>query len=261
MTANLSTAYGANQGDTVQIGLSLNSQLALGGVDFTIEYDSTELRLLNVTQGPGLNNWELFTVSEDDSLSIVQVLAIADIQNGPGHPNPQDFYPHDVAAYYSFEVLTPITQTPVSFFWIRCGDNAASNREGDSLMVLSRLYDPDQQLLWDETDNQNFPDSMRPANIGLPDTCVQRASTIYYLIDMFDGLVTSDYLCGDANGDGAANITDAVHIVQFIFAGGPPPDPYAAGDCNCDGFPNITDVVCLVQYIFAGGPAPCADCP
>jgi len=69
------------------------------------------------------------------------------------------------------------------------------------------------------------------------------------------------FICGDANHDGVANITDAVHIIQWIFAGGPAPDPIEAGDCNCDDVPNITDAVYLIQWIFAGGPAPCEACP
>jgi hypothetical protein len=65
------------------------------------------------------------------------------------------------------------------------------------------------------------------------------------------------YVCGDANADGVANITDAVYLISYIFAGGPAPDPLAAGDVNCDGSANITDAVYLISYIFAGGPEPC----
>ncbi len=68
------------------------------------------------------------------------------------------------------------------------------------------------------------------------------------------------YLCGDANGDGAIDISDAVFLIQYIFAGGQAPNPIAAGDANCDQAVDISDVVYLIQYIFAGGPAPCAGC-
>jgi hypothetical protein len=66
-----------------------------------------------------------------------------------------------------------------------------------------------------------------------------------------------DYVCGDCNGDGTANISDAVYLIAYIFSGGPPPDPLLSGDANCDGTPNISDAVYLISYIFAGGPAPC----
>jgi hypothetical protein len=65
------------------------------------------------------------------------------------------------------------------------------------------------------------------------------------------------YVKGDANGDGAVDISDAVYLIQYIFAGGPAPNPLLAGDANCDGAVDISDAVYLIQYIFAGGPAPC----
>jgi hypothetical protein len=68
------------------------------------------------------------------------------------------------------------------------------------------------------------------------------------------------YICGDADGGGSINISDAVSIIEYIFRGGPPPNPIAAGDSNCDASVNIADAVYLVAYIFSGGPEPCAWC-
>jgi parallel beta-helix repeat protein len=70
-------------------------------------------------------------------------------------------------------------------------------------------------------------------------------------------VIEPPYVCGDANGDATSNITDAVYLISYIFAGGPEPFPYAAGDSNCDGTVNITDAVYLITYIFSGGPPPC----
>ncbi len=67
--------------------------------------------------------------------------------------------------------------------------------------------------------------------------------------------------CGDANGSGIVNISDAVYLVNYIFAGGPAPNPLASGDANCSGGVNISDAVYLINYIFSGGAAPCAACP
>jgi hypothetical protein len=66
---------------------------------------------------------------------------------------------------------------------------------------------------------------------------------------------------GDVDGSGAANISDAVSLINFIFAGGVAPVSLVAGDANGDGTANISDAVYLIQYIFAGGLAPqgCAD--
>jgi hypothetical protein len=70
--------------------------------------------------------------------------------------------------------------------------------------------------------------------------------------------------CGDANGDAGIDISDAVFLIQYIFAGGAAPGncqghPQGLGDANGDGGIDVSDVVYLIQYIFAGGPAP--HCP
>lgn len=69
------------------------------------------------------------------------------------------------------------------------------------------------------------------------------------------------YLCGDADGSDAVNISDAVYLIGYIFSGGPAPDPLAAGDVDCSAAVNISDAVYLITYIFSGGSAPCAACP
>jgi hypothetical protein len=64
---------------------------------------------------------------------------------------------------------------------------------------------------------------------------------------------------GDADGSGGLDISDAVYLIQFIFQGGPPPQPrIEAGDMDCSGGVDISDAVYMIQYIFQGGPpAPC----
>ncbi len=66
--------------------------------------------------------------------------------------------------------------------------------------------------------------------------------------------------CGDANSDGAVDISDAVFLIQYIFAGGAAPGTctyaFGKGDANGDCTVDISDAVYLIQYIFAGGAAP-----
>jgi hypothetical protein len=63
---------------------------------------------------------------------------------------------------------------------------------------------------------------------------------------------------GDANGDGIIDLADAVHLLNYLFKGGPAPNPLEVGDCNCDDLVELADVVYLLNYLFKGGPAPCA---
>ncbi len=67
-------------------------------------------------------------------------------------------------------------------------------------------------------------------------------------------------ICGDANGSRAVDISDAVYLIAYIFAGGASPLPYASGDADCSGAVDISDAVFLIAYIFSGGSLPCQGC-
>jgi hypothetical protein len=62
---------------------------------------------------------------------------------------------------------------------------------------------------------------------------------------------------GDADGNGQVSIGDAVFIINYIFGGGPAPDPLSLADADCSGGVSIGDAVYIINYIFGGGPAPC----
>jgi hypothetical protein len=69
-------------------------------------------------------------------------------------------------------------------------------------------------------------------------------------------IVDSDVVSGDANGDMLVNVSDAVFMVDYIFKGGPAPEPLEIGDFDCSGSISVGDVVYLINYIFRGGPPP-----
>jgi len=66
------------------------------------------------------------------------------------------------------------------------------------------------------------------------------------------------YTCGDVNSNGNVNLADVIYLVNYIFKGGPAPNPLASGDVNKDGKINLADIVYLINFIFKGGPEPCA---
>jgi len=67
------------------------------------------------------------------------------------------------------------------------------------------------------------------------------------------------FVCGDANGDEIINILDITFLIDYLYMGGPPPDPLTAVDVNSDGTVNILDITCLIAYLYDGGPEP--NCP
>ena len=83
--------------------------------------------------------------------------------------------------------------------------------------------------------------------------CAPANNSCGVLIGAFGGGCYS----GDINGDGGANIADAVYLINYLFASGPAPSPVSLADVNCDSKVNISDVVYLINYVFTGGPSPC----
>jgi hypothetical protein len=65
------------------------------------------------------------------------------------------------------------------------------------------------------------------------------------------------FVPGDADGSGDVDIDDVVYLIEYIFSGGPAPDPIESGDGDCSGSVDIDDAVYLILYIFSGGPPPC----
>ncbi|HEX2896914.1 MAG TPA: right-handed parallel beta-helix repeat-containing protein [candidate division Zixibacteria bacterium] len=87
--------------------------------------------------------------------------------------------------------------------------------------------------------------------------CAAANSLCGTLIGALD--VGCDYLCGDATGDGALNLSDIVFLHQYYFECGALPAYFSAGDANCNGKIDIGDIVYLAAHLNSSGPPPC--CP
>lgn len=77
------------------------------------------------------------------------------------------------------------------------------------------------------------------------------------------GGAVSQFVRGDANGDGTSNITDAVSMLWCDFLGTGCAACADAADVDDDGQSDITDVVYILNYLFLGGvnpPAPFEAC-
>jgi hypothetical protein len=107
---------------------------------------------------------------------------------------------------------------------------------------------------------------------SLGDFAANNRGETYWILYLFDDfvpdllyrkLVKYDLggMCGDINASGRIDITDAVHMVNYIFASGPPPRDRRLGDIDCNHRTDISDIVFLINYLFGSGPAPCASCP
>ena len=70
------------------------------------------------------------------------------------------------------------------------------------------------------------------------------------------------FLRGDSFGDGSVDISDAVHILHFLFRSGAPPSCEKAADSNDDGRLGIDDPVGTLLHLFGGRllPDPAGTC-
>ena len=70
-----------------------------------------------------------------------------------------------------------------------------------------------------------------------------------------------NFVRGDANSDGAINLTDGVIPLLFLFSGGAPPACMDAADANDTGAVEITDAIIIFSWLFTGGVAPVEPSP
>ncbi|MBN1441522.1 MAG: hypothetical protein JXA90_02385, partial [Planctomycetes bacterium] len=65
-----------------------------------------------------------------------------------------------------------------------------------------------------------------------------------------------DFIRGDANDDGAADISDAIYTLTWLYLGGAAPGCIASVDANGDGRTDLSDAIYLLGHLFLGGPEP-----
>jgi hypothetical protein len=75
------------------------------------------------------------------------------------------------------------------------------------------------------------------------------------IMDWF-GISKTSFVRGDATGDGEVDASDAVFLLNYLFAHGPAPAPLEAGDVDCSGEVDVGDLIFLVNYLFISGPPP-----
>jgi CHRD domain-containing protein len=75
---------------------------------------------------------------------------------------------------------------------------------------------------------------------------------LFVMVGEFDAL----FLRGDANADGAVNISDPLSIFGHLFSGGARPYCLDAADANDNGSVDISDGIALLSYLFQGSTTP-----
>ena len=90
-----------------------------------------------------------------------------------------------------------------------------------------------------------------PPQGGIIHTVIEWAVVICPVVD-----TCANQMPGDANTDGTIDTLDIVYLINFLYSGGPAPNPLANGDPNGDCEINVGDIVYLTNFLYSGGPAP-----
>ena len=205
----------------------------------------------------------------------MRIIAMAEAMDGPEHPSeygPPDSDPHELATM-KFHITNDYTLNgqfaPISFYWNDCGDNAISSVDGETLYIDYAVYDSEENVIWNEEDDVQFPEDARIPNVGAPDSCVNsdpdKPQAIRF-IEFINGgvdIVPSDSIDarGDINLNGAAyEIADAVVFTQYFIYGLSAfsineAGQIAATDINADGIVlTVGDLIYLINVIVNGWP-------
>ncbi len=159
---------------------------------------------------------------------------------GPNPPSGYQIVPSTPELYFDLTTTAPYSGTiEVCFLYDSANLGGGSeldltlfHYDGDSWVDITSSLDTDNNRICGVTG------SLSPFIMALPSS-----------------------VCGDADGSAIISISDVVYLINYIFGGGPAPNPLPAGDGDCNGIVTISDAVYLINYIFAGGPVPCAACP
>jgi hypothetical protein len=263
------------QGHYAYVSINMNKGSEyFGGFDFLVAYDASALTFMGAELGWWLNGcYEYFTYRYSWNGNCVgpcpsgmlRVVGIADINNGPNHPDPfclkhpgpdgEEFEMVSLAFYVTNDRTYECMYVPIRFFWHDCGDNTLSNIMGDTLWISRYVYTYEMVDItgtihygghWWLGDCQN-DDPEKPSAIPF--------------IDFIHGGI--DIICedsidapGDINLNAIPNeIADAVLFTNyFIYGLGVfdinPEGQIAATDVNNDGrVLTVGDLVYLVRII------------
>jgi hypothetical protein len=151
----------------------------------------------------------------------------------------------------SFQVTHPGWIPPETWPFAVHVDDAASGAPASQAYVC--LWKEGQVYLTGYTDaNGDISFNPSPSTTGSMWVTV----TKYNYLPHESPVAVLESMRGDANGDRAIDLADAIYILNYLYKSGPAPDPLDSGDANCDSHVDVGDVVYLLNYLFRDGPEP-----
>jgi hypothetical protein len=153
------------------------------------------------------------------------------------------------------DVSSTCDVTPL-FVWTKCVDLMAP----PVTYTLQYCFSP-------SFSNPITVEGIADTTYNVPDSIALDDTTYYWRVEAMDiannhsgyqayACRFSVFVLGDVNRDGSVTVADVVYLINYLFKGGPAPDPLMRGDVNHYGNVTVADAVFLINYLFKGGPAP-----
>ena len=161
-----------------------------------------------------------------------------------------------VDAFSSARLRYAIAQNKVTSTWSHVVRKMLPNYNGvvipDTLSIGATFAD---------SQNYTLSSSWTPRNCYVV-IFVQRddAGTLKPVLRSTKSGLFPNWVYGDANGDSTVDVVDVVHLINYLYVDGPPPNPLATADVNRDCVIDPADVVYLINYLFVDGPPPQRGC-
>ncbi len=258
-----------------RVAMNVETNDEIGGYDLLVSYDASVLTFSGATiAGTETEDWEYFRYSLNNAAcggacpsGLVRFVAIADQNDGPNHPPSGAYTPQGVLFFMEFLVANDQNLgnnfIPIRFVWYDCGDNAVSSRTGQILFIDIRIFNSENILIWDETDDVAYPESSRPFGMGAEDACLELSDKAEPLrcIEFFNGgicIIDPDEIDdrGDVNLNAIAyEIGDVVTFTNYFIYGLSAfkisiPGQTAATDVNADGLTlTVADLTYLIRVV------------
>jgi len=261
-------------GYTAPVRIMIETNEQIGGFDLLIGYDISALTFGYALQGDDISGWEYFTYRIIDNNNcgagcpsgLLRLVGIADENDGAGHPPVEELQPSGILARLGLKITNDQNLggqfLPLSFYWIDCGDNSFADPDGAELFIDARIYSSEDELIWDEFDDANYPEASRPLGLGAVDSCLEGDKTtpercVYFHNGGIRAKRPEDIDDrGDVNLNGVPyEISDAVVFTNYFIYGISAfqtnvDGQTAATDINADGFTlTVADLVYLVRVI------------